>query len=402
MLVGMQRAMIEDSRSVAMELAYERQRSFDLLDRISRVAGFMAHDFNNFLSIIKLNCERLSREMELDPRVQRLVAIIRDTAIRGSDITRSLMTLSRQRSDSCVSITIDSLIRENLAFFKTVVGSKLELQIHLDAGDPAVLVSRVGILNSLVNLLINARDAMADGGAITISTGLRRALLDIPGSKAPAVMQDYVAIEVADTGAGMSHDVLSKAFEPLFSTKAHGNGIGLASVLEFAREMGGDACLDSSLGKGARIYIYLPVSDGAAPDAASANVPIAHRHAAFGAKAVLLVEDEPYALEALSEMLEAEGLAVTACGSAAQAQAALAHGQYRVLLTDIIMPGESGANLARQACAQQPGLKVILMSGYVPDAEELQADWQFIRKPMDTQMLLEMIHAALAQPDFAG
>ena len=394
MLVGLQKAMLDESREVTLELARERQRSLGLLERLSRLSGFMAHDFNNFLSIIRLNCDRLAKELGDQPKQGRLVGIIRETALRGSEITRSLMTLSRQRNDSRLPIVVDDLIRENLAFFRTVTGAKVDVEIHLGAGDREVEVSRVGILNSLINLLINARDAMPHGGTVSIATAIRDAMLELPGDPQPPQMRSYLAVEVADTGAGMTEEALSHAFEPLFSTKTQGNGIGLASVLEFAREMGGDACLDSRPGHGARIYIYLPTMDDSI--VLPAEIPLQPPAPVSTDEArILLVEDEPYALEALTEMLEAEGYAVTPCASCAEAAAALEKQTFRILLSDIILPGESGPAFARKACEALPQLKVILMSGYVPEAEELHADWMFIRKPMDTQVLLTMLQASL-------
>ncbi|HEX4873908.1 MAG TPA: ATP-binding protein, partial [Sphingorhabdus sp.] len=258
MLINLQRALIEESQDTALELAFERQRSVELLGRVSRIAGYMAHDFNNFLSIIKLNCDRLTREFGDNERLERLVSIIRETAARGSSITGSLMKLSHQRTDTLMPLAINKLIEDNIAFLRTVVGSNVTLTVNLDGGEAQSVVSHVRLLNCLTNLLINSRDAMPNGGEITISTGVRMAALD-GGKRDPSTpMREYFAIEVADNGKGMTEAVLSRAFEPLFSTKSNGSGFGLASALEFAREMGGDACLDSAPGKGAKVYLYFP------------------------------------------------------------------------------------------------------------------------------------------------
>lgn len=394
MLINLQRAMIEESQDTALELAFERQRGMELLDRVNRIAGYMAHDFNNFLSIIKLNCDRLSREYGSDERLERLVSIIRETAVRGSSITGSLMKLSHQRTDTQMPIAVDQLIEENAAFLRTVVGANVALSTRLEACDARAIISHVRLMNCLTNLLINARDAMPEGGEIVISTRIEMLAIE-PGKAVPTVpKREFITIEVADNGRGMTEAVLSRAFEPLFSTKTHGNGFGLASALEYAREMGGDARLESAPGKGSKVFLYLPTitatqverqneTDNGAPTASSKG-------------RILLVEDEPYALEALVEMLEAEDYHVTACETGDEALRANEHETFDVLLTDIIMPGRRGTELARLACEHNPALKIILMSGYVPDPSDISPGWMFVRKPMDSAQLLSMIEAAIA------
>lgn len=396
LLLSMQRALLDEQRTVVRELAKERQNSVDLLDRVSRVAGFMAHDFNNFLSIIKLTSDRMRIELRDQPRLRRMLDIIKSTAARGSAITRSLMTLSHQRDDTRILVAIDDMIRDNIQFFSTIAGTDVQIKVELAAPGLVAEVSPVGALNSLVNLLMNARDAMPEGGLVTIRTQVRKLPAGaVGGSHEPG---DCISIEVADTGKGMEPEVLSKAFKPLFSTKPSGNGLGLASVLDFAREAGGDACIDSAPGRGTEVHILLPAR--IAPDVAVAREPgLGGPHAGSAlAPTILLVDDEPYAIEALAELLEAEGYAVTACESCAQALVELASKPFRVLLTDIVMPGENGTALAEAACRMQPGLKVILMSGFVPEGQSMAADWMFLRKPIDTAILTSMLRLALDGP----
>jgi len=396
LLLSMQRALLDEQRTVVRELAKERQSSVDLLDRVSRVAGFMAHDFNNFLSIIKLTSDRMRIELPDQPRLRRMLEIIKSTAARGSMITRSLMTLSHQRDDTRMLVSIDDMIHDNIQFFSTIVGTGVQIKADLATPGLVAEVSPVGTLNSLVNLLMNARDAMPEGGFVTIRTQLRKVVPE--AGKGPAQAGDYIAIEVTDTGKGMEPEVLSKAFKPLFSTKPSGNGLGLASVLDFAREAGGDACIDSAPGRGTEVHILLPAriaSDVAVAPEPGVNGPQAR---AAMAPTVLLVDDEPYAIEALAELLEAEGYAVTACQSCAQALMELASKPFRILLTDIVMPGENGTALAEAACRMQPGLKVILMSGFVPDGRSMAEDWMFLRKPIDTATLTSMLRLALDSP----
>ena len=385
LLVALQKAMLEESHAIAQDLARERQRSLELLERISRVAGYMAHDFNNFLSIIKLNSDRLLMS-GLPANAQRKVRIILEIADRGSEITRSLMTLSHQRQESRTRLLLDDLIADNLAFFSTLAGAKVELRASLGAPEAVVDVSRTGLLNCLVNLIVNARDAMADGGTITIATDVRTVALDPAG----ADLRRYVAVRLSDSGPGMSAAVLSRVFEPLFSTKPHGSGIGLASVQEFALEMEGEVCLDAVAGEGTSVYLYLPLAAVSAPDDADLASPPAASVSATGLR-VLIVEDEPYALEALCELVEGMGHTACAAANAAAAQDIMLAGPCDLMLSDVVLPGVGGLELARWVEARQPGIPVVLMSGYVPDARQMSARWTFIRKPIDTEQLRKVL-----------
>lgn len=392
MLIALQRAMLEEAQATALELAHERQRSADLLARISSVAGYMAHDFNNLLSIIRLNADRLSRQFGQDERIKKLASIIFETASRGSHATQSLMTLSQQRNGTLQPISIDDVIKENAALLNSVVGSTVTIFVCLEADSYKSVVDYNELLNGIINLLINAREAMPHGGHIDLSTSVGCGPIgrdkDLPASG----QGEYIAICIADNGLGMSDTVLSRAFEPQFSAKPNGTGLGLASVRNFALEIGGDVWLESAMGKGTTVHLHLPAarqSPSLLPakfDAATGN-----RLDENGTQRILLVEDEPYALEALSEMLEAEGYAVTPCKSGEEALVALERETYDILLSDIVMPGQNGTEVARQATAAQPAIKVILMSGYVPDYASLQPGWMFMHKPMDRAELLHLI-----------
>lgn len=390
MLAGLQRAMIEESREVALDLVRERQRSLELLERISRAAGFIAHDFNNFLSIIRLNSERLLRDLPPDGRQARLAESIHQTAERGAEITRSLSTLSGRHAGPPVPMRLDSVIAENAAFLSSVVGGGIDLHIDLGASEGAVAIGRVALLNCLTNLLINARDAMQDGGEVRIATAIRHIALEPLAPAIRAGMRAYYAIEVSDTGTGMPAEAIARAFEPLFTTKRNGHGLGLASVLELVRDAGGDACVGAT-GEGTSIYVYLPLvdapADGEGPAGQGETPPAPDTRGVC----VIVVEDEPYALEALGEMLEDEGMGVCRCPDAEAALAALAKGTCDVLLTDVVMPGMDGIALARLAEAMMPGIRIVLMSGQVPRREEIASHWSFIPKPIDTRSLLRLL-----------
>lgn len=395
MLIAIQRAMLEEAQDTAIELAYERQRYSALLERTSRVSGYLAHDFNNLMSIISLNTERLARIPRIDGKITNLAKIIGNTAARGSEISKSLMALSHQSSETLSALSVDDVITENSAFLKTVVGSKVGLSIALHSGSSKTVVSYNGLLNCIINLLVNAREAMPNGGHINVATTIGDGLSAKTDEGTKSSPCKYIVIEIADTGSGMNEALLSRAFEPLFSSKPNGTGLGLASVRDYAVEMGGDVWLESNPGKGTRVFLNFPIVPDAmigADDPSSEDQPF---DTVENERSILLVEDEPYALEALVEMLEMEGYFVTPCLSAEQAIEALEKRSYRVLLTDIVMPQQDGAELASQACIAQPGIKVILMSGYVPDTATLEPGWMFIRKPLASSELLSLVEKSM-------
>ncbi|MCW1400940.1 ATP-binding protein [Novosphingobium sp. MW5] len=404
LMVGVQKAMLQEAEEAARELVRARQKSAEILQRFSRLAGFMAHDFNNLLSIIRLNTERLLGDDNLSFRNKHLSMIIQETTNRGSEISRSLMTLSSQRYDSFLPLNIDELIADNAAFLRSVAGARIALTVSLNARGAHLLTSREGILNSLVNLIINARDVMPDGGDVHISTSRRNGVK--PGDEIEDAQEcaDFVILEVRDTGPGMPDDVAERAFEPLFSTKKNGTGIGLASVLDFAREMGGDAKVNSHSSQGTCIAIQLPVHSLVEPQIYSNSAepnPKADLGATdFEGRSVLIVEDEVYALEALTEMLEFWGLSVRACGGVSEARSVLEQPDrpnFDLLLSDIVMKDGSGIDLAEFSCVLIPEIRVILMSGFIPATETMRPDWQFLRKPLNSLVLQEILIAAFAK-----
>ena len=397
MLVSIQKALLEEARATATQLAAERQRSEDMLTRFRRVAGFMAHDFNNLLSVVRLNADLLMQQRGLSQKVSRRIQVMAEVAERGSEITHSLMMLSSQKHDTCPPLAIDEHMHRQRAFFTTSLGAHHKIEFDLGADGAYAEVGRADLTNCVLNLIINARDAMPDGGTVSITTRLIVTALHTPG--AATTPRHYVAITVRDTGTGMSDEVLARAFEPFFSTKSHGNGVGLASVQEFARNMGGDASVDSAPGEGTTVRIYLPRCDEPTPLAPAYDTPTVEETAAPLENRewrILLVDDEVHATAALAELLEGEGFVVTPATDYDQAASALSDQNFDLLLADVILPHSNGIALAKHACDLQPRLRVIMMSGYVPNAEEMRDDWQFMRKPLDPAKLMRMIRKTLS------
>ena len=240
-LVSIQKVLLEEARQTALDLAAERQRSEDMLNRFRQVSGYMAHDFNNLLSVVRLNAALLMKQRGLSQKVSRRIQVMAEVAERGSEITQSLMTLSRQKHDTCPPLDVDAHIDSNRTFFATSIGANHRITFDLGAQGAFAEVGRTDLTNCLLNLVINARDAMPDDGTVTISTRLTEALPPGGDDSDNPVLRPFIDIKVRDTGYGMSKEVVARAFEPFFSTKQHGTGVGLASVREFARAMGGGA-----------------------------------------------------------------------------------------------------------------------------------------------------------------
>ncbi|WP_353231002.1 ATP-binding protein [Novosphingobium sp.] len=393
LMVSMQRALLDESHQIAKELTAERQKNVYLIERARRFAGYTAHDFNNLLSIIKLNSARIAQSTALTDDVRRRIDIIQETSVRGSEIAASLMTLSNQKHDSPLIVVADDLLAEQRSYFEHIAGRKIAVRQDLQAPGITVLASTSGLINSVINLVTNARQAMPQGGTLTIATAVEHVVID-PGHRAPATPPvECIAISVTDSGYGMSARVRRHAFEPFFSTKPHGSGMGLASVLEFVRELGGDAQCLSSPGNGTTIRIHLPVVDSTGrPDMPQAFAAGPALNASAGAGiSVLLVEDEPYALEALSEVLDSLGFAVTCAATLEEGNSQLEQQHFDILLTDVKLHEDSGIDLAALAWRNHHVHRVILMSGYVPNAELLNSAWSFVQKPLDIEKLVQMM-----------
>lgn len=385
MQIGVLKGLLEETKANALDLVRERQRSEELVGRIKSSAGFLAHDFNNLNSIIELNCLNALKAGNLPPDQERRIRVILDSVDRSIEITKALTIVSKQKNDSGLTEDIDEIIRENWPYFRMIAGPRTTLLSDLRLGGIKTSVSRNGLVNCLTSLLMNAREAMAgEAGSVMISSQVDRA-------------DGHIVILVADTGPGMDSSVLETAFEPFFSTKEGSYGVGLASVLDFAHEMGGDVSMTSAPGAGTKVRIWMPLpgmlegpkdlsTSGEASKTSGDGEP------AEAVRSILVVEDEPYALEALSELLTDEGYAVTPALSAEEALAALDRVSFSVLLTDVVMPGMDGLALAERACRLQPKLKVVMMSGFMPEFLEMKQDWLFIRKPLDVDVLVASVN----------
>lgn len=244
MLIRLQKGLLDEARHSARELDQERQRSVELTERISRISSYAVHDFNNLLSIVALNVNLLRKYGGLADRQLQYLGVIEETIARGSDVTRALLALAHRHDSSRSVHLVDRLLTEDKTFLQAMAGSKVELAFDLAAEGVSIDVSRIWLSQCLLNLVINAREAMSEGGRVTVSSRIvpRPADLGPAESGAPesgADAEQWVAIAVSDTGPGMAPGDAAHAFERFFSTKQRGSGLGLASVQDFVTEHGG-------------------------------------------------------------------------------------------------------------------------------------------------------------------
>jgi signal transduction histidine kinase/CheY-like chemotaxis protein/PAS domain-containing protein len=374
------------------------------MELIGQISGELSHDFNNILGIIATHAEIGGREAESEA-VRDRFALIAQASLRGVDITRSLLGIARHPRGIPEKADINSLTARLLSLIRAAVGPGIDVQVRLSNTPVMVEVDPAGFNNALVNLAINARDAMGDRGVLTIRTALGPSAEGSPDREGlPASLQNgpLVLVEVSDTGSGMSEEVRERAFEPFFSTKgpARGTGLGLAAVGGFAAHHGGTARVLSSGAQGTVVQILLPASGnaGAAPTTSAravtppppASLPASDPHALR----VLVVDNEPDLLSGIVETLGLTGYAATGCYGTQEALDALDQQKFDVLVCDLLLGnGEDGIALVRQAAARDPQMRIILMSGNAERHDGSEMGWPLLEKPFSVDALVAQIAA---------
>jgi PAS domain S-box-containing protein len=347
------------------------------LDALGQLTGGVAHDFNNLLMVISGSIHTLKKGIGDDAKLQRAVAAIEAATRRGAALTSQLLTFARRQSVNPQPIDIAERIEAVRKVLGTGVGGTVKLSLDVGRRTWPVTVDAAELETALVNLVINARDAMPDGGTITI--GAHNAEL----SGEPDV-GDYVAISVADTGTGIAPDVLDKIFDPFFTTKpvGKGTGLGLSQVHGFTHQAGGTVMVDSELGKGTKVTILLP-RDQASPQAAKAESADCS-----GSGTVLLVEDNPDVAAASTSLLEQLGYSVRRVADAEEALREVERDGVDLVFSDIVMPGKmDGLGLARRLREIRPDLPVLLATGYSDVAASVRGDFSILRKPYEIHQL---------------
>jgi PAS domain S-box-containing protein len=350
------------------------------LDALGQLTGGVAHDFNNLLMVITGSVNVLKKAAEGNPKAQRAVQAIESASQRGAALTGQLLTFARRQNVNPQTLEVGERISAMREILETGLGSAVELHIDLDDGVWRVTVDPAELETALVNLVINARDAMPQGGKVRVHAG--NVFLDDDARKG-----DHVAITVTDTGTGIPADILAKIFDPFFTTKAigKGTGLGLSQVHGFAHQAGGTVAVESELGKGTSFTVYLPRSTAlpkrAPPESSS-----------LGTGTVLLVEDNPDVAIASTGLLEQLGYSVRWATDAEGALREMAADGIDLVLSDIVMPGAmDGLALARALKRKHPGLPILLASGYSDAAQNARAEFPILRKPYQIHELNEAL-----------
>ena len=369
--------MVVNARDITERKRLEEQlHHSQRLEAVGRLAGGVAHDFNNLLMVITGYSHMLLDAMHpSDPDRQDLEQVVKASE-RATDLTRQLLAFSRRQGLRTSLVNLNTLIREMERMLRRVLGEEIELITRPAPELKTVRADPGQIEQVILNMVVNARDAMSSGGQLLIET---------------KNLGQRVGISISDTGIGMDSQVLSRVFEPFFTTKEHGTGLGLATSYGIIKENGGDLRVESTPGKGTTFHIELPVTEQPHEDL---DLP-AERRAPRGTETILLVEDEDPVRRVVETMLKRHGYRVLVSASSKDAIAAAERhpGTIHLLITDIMMPGMSGRKMAECLSALRPEMKVLYVSGY-GDAKA-QNDLHFLQKPFSTEELATKIHEIL-------
>ncbi|MBN8919506.1 MAG: response regulator [Rhizobiales bacterium] len=394
----------ETQRREATELALRQAQK---MEAVGRLTGGIAHDFNNLLTAIIGNIDLSIRRMESgDERVRRYLGSAREGSARAASLVQRLLAFSRQQPLETRTVDLNRVVQNMSELLRRSLGETVVIETVLAGGLWRTAVDPNQIENAILNLAINARDAMGGEGRLTIETANTVLGASFASTQGDAVIPgEYVLLAVTDTGTGMSADVIEKAFEPFFTTKPTGvgTGLGLSMVYGFIRQSGGYVVIDSKVGRGATFNLYLPRATGAErnEDEPAVPVPAPLTPQADGTK-ILLVEDDPELNRFGTEVLQELGYRVISAPDGPSALKLLARNtDTQLLFTDVVLPnGMNGRELARAAQEQQPGLRVLFTTGYTRDAivheGRLDEDVELLTKPFTYDALVAKVKAVLA------
>ncbi|MGH9676124.1 MAG: ATP-binding protein, partial [Candidatus Acidiferrum sp.] len=380
----------------------EQLRQAQKMEAIGRLAGGVAHDFNNLLMVIKGHTELLMATPSSSDQTSRKIAQIDRAADRAASLTRQLLAFSRMQVLQPRAMNLNSVVEDMGKLIPRLIGENIELVTRTAADLGTIRADASQMEQVIMNLAVNARDAMPGGGKFSIETS--NAELDRSYGLSHPIVQPgrYVLLAVTDTGTGMDPETQAHIFEPFFTTKEQGKGtgLGLATVYGVVKQSGGFIWVYSEVGKGTCFKIYLPRVDQLAENA-GAQLPFAE--APHGSETVLLAEDEQDVREVAREFLESGGYKVLEARNGADAMRLMAEhkGNIDLLVTDMVMPGMTGQELAARLQQQRPGLSVIYMSGYsehaAAEAAQSDASVRLLTKPFSRGAVLRAVREVLSR-----
>ena len=377
----------------------EELRHAQRMESVGRLAGGVAHDFNNLLTIIISYSQLLLAELQPGAIAREYAQETLEAAGRAAALTRQLLTFSRKQVLQPKPVRLNAVVEGTEKLLRRLLGPDVAITVTLGAGTGVVVADPTQLDQVLVNLAVNARDAMPNGGALAIETARVDAASGDP--RWPALPPGrYAMLAVSDTGSGMDEAVRARIFDPFFTTKdaSRGTGLGLATVYGIVTQAGGSIFVESAIGSGTRFTVFLPAKPIADEESAGAVAAAAPRRASSPGARVLLVEDDDHVRVATHRMLAAAGYAVTdsANGRAALAAYDSAEPRIDVIVTDMSMPEMNGRELARTLRARGDGVPIVMVSGFVDPLDDIEiAGLSLLQKPLDGDALVTAVEAAL-------
>jgi two-component system cell cycle sensor histidine kinase/response regulator CckA len=384
----------------ALRRSEEQLRQAQKMEAVGQLAGGIAHDFNNLLTAILSYCDLLLEEVRQGDPIRADIEQIRQAGQRAAGLTRQLLAFSRRQVLQPKVLSLNSVADGTEGMLRRLVGSDIVVDFSLDPGLWHVLADPSQLEQVLVNLVVNARDAMPHGGRIGISTANRELKADSPERPNGVRPGSYVAMTVSDTGVGIEPGMHARIFEPFFTTKepGRGTGLGLSTVYGIVQQSGGQVTVSSAPGKGATFTVLLPRHIGGEPAPSS---KVDRRRLPGGTETLLLVEDEAAVRSSARRLLERQGYSVLEARHGADALRIVEESGRPIdlVVTDLVMPEMGGKELAERLRAHRPGLKVLFMSGYTEKAISaggaMPPNTGFVEKPFTVEQLMRRLREIL-------
>jgi two-component system, cell cycle sensor histidine kinase and response regulator CckA len=381
-------------RTDELERSQEQLLHAQKMEAVGRLAGGIAHDFNNLMTVILGHTEILGEALPEGDPARADLEDVKVAGERAAALTRQLLAFSRQQVLAPKVVSMNDVIAGTHKLLSRVIGEDVELRTIESTTAQPVCVDRGQIEQVLMNLAVNARDAMPRGGTLTLEISST----ELDGSQLNLKAGHYTTVAVTDTGHGMNELTKARIFEPFFTTKApgKGTGLGLSTVFGIVRQSGGAVAVDSEPGKGATFTLYFPVASADRTTSARVPRPALPR----GTESVLLVEDEEGVRSLVRKALSRSGYRVLEASDGEQAlRVAEEHsGEIDLLLSDVVMPRMSGGELLAKVAVARPRMKVLFMSGYTDDTiihHGIDRDFAFIQKPVTSDQLMRKIRSVL-------
>ncbi len=377
------------------------------MEAIGQLAGGVAHDFNNLLQVISGYTDLASSKLDCNDGLRDDLSYVSEAATRGKELVRQLLTFSRRSKPQLLPVDLNDCIEEMIRMIGRILGEHIQLKLALGNNIAAIQADTGQLGQVLMNLCVNARDAMPDGGDIVISTENEVITHEMTQHYTWARMGDFVKLTVIDTGVGMDQDTLSHIFEPFYTSKSlgKGTGLGLATVYGIMKQHNGFILANSEEAKGTEFHLYFPVTDQAVPSREKIHTEVKDENLVNSSALILIAEDEEFVLRLVCKILENEGYQVLAAMNAEEALELFYQHKDNIDLAmlDMIMPGINGYELAGKLREMNPALPILFSSGYSEDIINEQAmfdaGYDSIPKPYERQELLDKINELIYKPE---